>query len=273
MGYKLPLTNLENVTPGNIATLKCPAGPGSPTYDQIRLELSGGMTPAHIEWVRGKIEGRIFYDEGTGLMINDRDDYRGIFADASAVVLDFTEPRARNGAVEQLLASIPGSLIKSLTFEIKIAAGAPGGGKIYAFANYRPPTSNPYIRKLLNTNQAFASAGTDAVPQIMFLPVGAGGGKVKRIWIHEGTPAGITGLQLRIGNNVVHEVTRARLENDQKRNLLVPQAGIVVLDFVEDGNLAGMLDTSAAPQAELRVVGAANNYNVFFDLIDPIARL
>lgn len=273
MGYKLPLTNLQNVVAGNIATLKCPAGPGSPTYDQIRLELGGGMTPAHIEWVRGKINGRIFYDEGGGPVINDRDDYRGVYADATAVVLDFTEPRARNGAVEQLLASIPGSLVQDLTFEIKIAAGAPGGGTIKAFANYRPPTTNPYIRKLLNTTQAFSAAGTDAAPQIMYLPVGGAGGKIKRVWIHEGTPAGLTGVALRIGNNVVHEITRARLEHDQKRNLLVPQAGIVVLDFVEDGNLAGMLDTAAAPQAELRMVGAANTYTVYYDMIDPIGRL
>ena len=45
MGYKIPLTNLQNVAPGNTATLKCPVGQGAPTYDQIRLELSGSLTP------------------------------------------------------------------------------------------------------------------------------------------------------------------------------------------------------------------------------------
>ena len=39
MGYKLPLSNLQNVAPGNVATLKCPAGPGSPTYDQIKFQV------------------------------------------------------------------------------------------------------------------------------------------------------------------------------------------------------------------------------------------
>jgi hypothetical protein len=58
------------------------------------------------------------------------------------------------------------------------------------------------------------------------------------------------------------------------RNLLVPQAGITVLDFIEDGNLAGMLDTSAAPNVELRLVtGAAATFNVDYELIDPIGRL
>jgi hypothetical protein len=275
MGYKLNLTNLQNVAPGNVATLKCPAGPGAPTYDQIKLELSGGMTPAHIEYIRGKANGRIFYDEtGGGTVMQDRDEYRGIFTEAGYLVVDFTEPKARNGAAEQLLASVPGALLQDLSFEIKIAAGAPGAGRIQAIANYRPPTNNPFIRKLLSTSQSFAAAGTDASPNIMYLPTGGQGARVKRIWVREGTPGAVTGVQLRVANNVIHETTRARLENDQKRNGLAPQAGIVVLDFIEDGNLAGMLDTSTAPNVELRLVTSAGAaFTVDYDVIDPIGRL
>lgn len=274
MSFQLPLTNLQNVAPGNVATLKAPAGPGAPTYDALKLVLSGGMTPAHIESIRGKANGRIFLDEGTGAMLNDRDEYRGIFTEASVVAVDFTEPKARNGAAEQLLASVPGALLQDLSFEIKIAAGAPGAGRIKAVANYRPPTNNPFIRKLLNTTQAFSAAGTDAAPNIMYLPVGGAGGKLKRIWIHETTPGVITGTQIRVANNVIDESTRAEIENDQKRNGLVPQAGVVVLDFVRDGNLAGMLDTERAPMIELRLsTSAAGSFTVFYELIDPIGRL
>lgn len=274
MPYQLTLTNLQNVTPGNVATLKIPAGPGAPTYDGIKLVLSGGMTAAHIESIRGKANGRIFLDEATGTILQSRDAYRGVTTEASFVVLDFTEPKARNGAAEQLLASVPGSLLADLTFEIKIAAAAPGAGKIKAVAIYRPPTSNPYIRKMLATAQGFSAAGTDAAPNIMYLPVGGAGGKIKRVWIHESVAATTTGVQIRIANNVIHEATRAELENDQKRNGLTPQAGVVVLDFVSDGNLAGMLDTQNAPMVELRLTnGAACNYTVYYELIDPIGRL
>lgn len=274
MGYKLQLTNLQNVTPGNIATLKCPAGPGAPTFDQIRLELSGGMTPAHIEFVRGKANGRIFLDEQGGLIVNRRDAYRGLFTSASYVTLDFTEPKSRNGAAEQLLASIPASLLTDLSFEIKIAAGAPAGGRIRALANYRPPTTNSYIRKLLTTNASFSAAGTDAAPNITYLPNGDSGGKFKRIWIRESVNGLITGAQIRIANNVIHEVVRAQVEDDQKRNGLVPDAGMFVMDFIEDGNLAGMLDTGMAPGVELRLVtSAAGSYAFDFEMIDPIGRL
>lgn len=274
MGYKLPLSNLQNVAPGNVATLKCPAGPGSPTYDQIKLELGGGLLPADIEYIRGKANGRIFMDESTGTNITKRDTYRGIFTEAGYVVLDFTEPKARNGAAEQLVASVPGSLLQDLSFEIKIAAGANVASTLKASANYRPPTNNPFIRKLLNQTQAFPAAGTSGAPNIMYLPVGGAGGRVKRIWIREVGAGTVTNAEIRIANNIVHDVSRARAENDQKRNLLVPQAGMFVLDFIEDGNLAGMLDTSRAPTVELRLAtSGAGTYVVDYELIDPIGRL
>lgn len=274
MSFQLTLTNLQNVGPGNTATLKMPAGQGAPTYDTIKLLLSGGMTAAHIESIRGKANGRIFFDELSGTILTARDAYRGITSSAAVVAIDFTEFKARNGAVEQLLASVPGSLLQDLSFEIKVAAAAPGTGRIKAVAIYRPPTSNPFILKRLNTTQAFAAAGTDAAPNIMYLPTGGAGGKIKRVWIHESVAGTTSGVQIRIANNVIHEATRVELENDQVRNGLVPQAGVVVLDFVSDGNLAGMLDTERAPSVELRLVnGAAVTYTVFYELIDPIGRL
>lgn len=272
MSYKIPLTNLQNVVAGNTATLKLPVGKGAPTYDQIKLTLAGGALPAHILAIRGKANGRIFMDESSGTDLQKRHTYRGIPSTNGFQVLDFTEPKARNGSAEQLVASIPGALLQDLSFEIKLDAAFVG--TIVASANYRPPTSNPYIRKLLNTSQAFSAAGSDASPNIMYLPTGGAGGKVKRIWIHEDGAGAVTGVQLRIANNVVYEATRAAMEDDQKRNSLTPQASICVIDFIEDGNLAGMLDTANAPQVELRLVtSAAGSYRVYYELIDPIGRL
>lgn len=272
MAYKIPLTNLQNAVAGNTATLKLPVGKGAPTYDQIKLILSGGALPAHIESIRGKANGRIFMDESNGTDINKRHTFRGIPTAAGFCVLDFTEPKARNGAAEQLVASIPGALLQDLAFEIKL--GAAFVGTIKAAANYRPPTTNPFIRKLLNTSQAFSAAGTDASPNIMYLPTGGAGGKIKRIWIHEDGAGAVTAASIRIANNVVFECSRAELEDDQKRNSLTPQALICVLDFIEDGNLAGMLDTSNAPTVELRLsTTAAGSYRVYYELLDPIGRL
>jgi len=274
MGFQLPLTNLQNVAPGNTATLKVPCGPNSPTYDQFKFFLSGGMLPAHILSIRGKVNGRLFMEEATGTVITARDSYRGISTAAGVVVIDLTEPKARNGAAEQLLASLPGHLCQDITFEIKIDATAPANGKIKAVAVYRPPSENPWVRKLMPTTISFSAAGTEAAPNIVYLPIGDAGGKLKRIWIRESTDNVVTGGQIRLANNVVHEFVTAEIENDQLRNGLVPQASLVVLDFMADGNFAGMLDTSQAPSAELRIYNsAACSLSIDYEYVDPIARL
>lgn len=270
MRIKLRVTNLQNVAPGNTATLKLPTGKNAPTLDKVILELTGGLTPAHIESIRGKANGRLFLDEITGTVINRRDDYRGVFTAPGFITLDFTEPGARNGAVEQLMASVPCSLLQDLSFEIKLAAAAPANGRIDAQMVVRQPTQNPYIAKKLNTTQSFAAAGE----QIMYLPTGGAGGKIKRIWIHETTAGTLTDLEIRVGNTTAYETNRAKLEHSQKQNKQTPQAGIVVLDWIEDGNLSGMLDTANAAQVELRMKSsAANTYQVFYEFIDPIGRL
>jgi hypothetical protein len=269
MKFKQRLTNLQNVSPGNTATLTLPVGKNAPTLDKIQFELSGGMLPAHIESVRGKANGVMFYDEITGTIINKRDDYRGIFTDPLFLTVDFTEPNARNGAIEQLAASVPLSLVQQMIFEIKIAAGAPALGRIDASMLIRPPTNNPYIKKQRSSSVSYPNSGE----QIAYLPTGGAGGKLTRIYIHEQTPGTITNLELRVGNTVSYEVTRAKLEYEQKRNGLVPQAGIVVLDFIEDGNLSGVMDTGTSANIELRITSsAANTYQVFYQLVDPIGR-
>jgi hypothetical protein len=270
MTFKLNATNFQNVEAGNTAILTLPVGKNAPTLDKLLITLGGGLTAADILSVRGKANGRLFFEETAGAVaIKKRDAYRGIFTEAGFLTLDFTEPKARNGAVEQLLASIPMGLLSKLQFEFKLAPGANVASTMSAQMHLRQPTSNPFILKRLNTNEHFGNAGQ----HIMFLPTGGSGGKMKRIWVEEAAPASITNVELRVGNTVVYETTRAELEHSQKENGLTPQAGIVCLDFIEDGNLAGVLDTGNSANVEARIYGAADTYNVFYDFIDPINRL
>lgn len=271
MSFKLNATNFQNVAPGNTGTLKLPTGKNAPTLDKLIIQLTGtGVTAEHITSIQGKANGKLFFDEGTGTIHKLRDTYRGVFTEAGFLTIDFTEPKSRNGAAEQMMASVPMNLLQNLSFDFKIAAGAPADMKLTAQMVVRQPTNNPYIAKLLNTTQAFVNSNG----QIMYLPTGGAGGKVKRIWIHEATPGTIIDLEIRVGNSVGYETNRAQLEHEQKRNGLTPQAGIVCLDFVEDGNLSGVLDTGNAANVELRLNSSAGNtYNVYYEFIDPIGRL
>lgn len=270
MTFKLNATNLQNVAAGNTAVLTLPVGTNAPTLDKILFTLGGGLTAADIVSIVGKANGRMFFEESGGAVaVKKRDAYRGIFTEAGFLALDFTEPKARNGAVEQLLASIPMGLLQKLQFELKLAPGANVASTLTAQMHLRQPTRNPFILKRLNTSQAFGNNGE----HIMYLPTGGAGGKMKRIWVEEAAAGSVTNVQLRVGNTIVYETTRAELEHSQKENGLTPQAGIVCLDFIEDGNLAGVLDTGNSANVEARIYGAADTYNVFYDFIDPINRL
>lgn len=266
MSIKLPLNNLIGVVPGNTALLTVGH---KGTIDKIHFRLSGGLTAAHLESIRGLADGRLFMEE-TGPDVVVKDAYRGIATDAAFVTLDMTEPNARNGASEQLLASIPNNLLQSLQFEIKISGGAPALGRIDASAEMRPATSNPNIRKLMRNLPQFPAIGD----HIMFLPVGTAGGKIKRMFIKESTAGGVTKAQIRIGTQVLWEATRADIEYQQKRNDLLPQAGWLVLDFIEDGNLAAVFPTDKANEVQVILTSTAvQNYVTQTEYIDPIGRI
>lgn len=266
MSIKLPLNNLIGVVPGNTAVLTVGQ---KGTIDKIHFQLSGGMTASHIESIRGLADGRVFMEQ-TGPDAVTMDSYRGIATDAAFITLDFTEPRARNGASEQLLASIPNNLLQSLQFEIKVAAAAPAIGKIAASAEMRPATANPNIRKLMRNLPQFPAVGD----HIMFLPVGSAGGKIKRLWIKESSAGGVTKAQIRIGTQVLWEADRATIEYEQKRNELLPQAGWLVLDFIEDGNLSAVFPTDKANEVQVILTStAAQNYVTLTEYVDPIGRI
>lgn len=274
MTLKTKLTNLQNVAANSTATLIVPTGKNAPTWDRFRFTLGGGATAAMIAAIRGKINGRIFYEQAGGAAdVNLYQVFKGIYTEAAFVDLDFTEPNARNGAAEQLVAALPGQMMQDLRFELDLTAAFVG--TISADAQYRPPTANAYVTKHLSAAQSFAAQGSDGAPNIFYMPTGLSGGKIKRIYVHELSGGNVTNVQIRLGNAVPFEATRAQIEHDQKRNKLVPQAGLFVLDFVEDGNLTGLFDTGGIANAELRLsTSAANsNFRVVYEFIDPLNRL
>jgi hypothetical protein len=215
------------------------------------------------------IDGRQFYVESSGTVHNARRSYQTLANDATELVLDFTEPNAKT-AIEQNLTAIPLSQIQDIRFEFDIAANAPVNMTVRALAHYRAKTTNPYIKKVFRIPQGFQGGGE----QIVYLPNAQKGGKLMRVWLHEGTPNNITAVEVRTKNTVGIEATRTELQKSQQHNGLTPQSGVVVLDFIEDGNLGGWFDTSVLSDVELRITAtAADTYQVFLEYADPIARL
>jgi hypothetical protein len=269
MGLYDRIANVQNTAPGKIAIIELPC---NVTYDKVHLKLGGGLTAANLLRIEGQANGKPFYVT-TGADVIAEQKYKGIATDNAWVTLDFTEPNARGGAGPQYAASIPANLLASLKFFITVDAAANPLMTLEAKAEFRGPSTNPFIRKMIDFNAALPNVGDND----LFLPAGASGGIVKRVWLHN--TGKITGWDLRVNRLSARRQVQADWQYEQGQNKLAPQANLDVLDFIVDGNLQGALDTSKdaqgkVPSVELRVtVSAAEVVRGYLEYIDPIARL
>lgn len=258
------MIDLQNVGPGRTAVLKLSY---RATFDKIHLILANGLTKAHIGRIEGKANGVTFFvDDGS--LIGLRDAYQGVFVDPNVITIDFTDPNTRGGAAAQYLAAVPRNLLNSLTFEIEVKAAAPGAGTMTAEGEYRAPTPNPFILRRKDFNVPLAITGENDV----MLPTSVNGGLIKRIWIHH--TGNVTKAELRADQTPMIRASNGSITYAQKRNRLVPQANILVVDFVADGNLMGMLNTAGLQECLLRLTTTGpDTVKAFIDYVDDLKRL
>lgn len=269
MGFYDKISNVQNVRPGGVAIIELPC---NVTYDKLKLKLGGGLVAADITRIEGKANGKTFFVD-TGTRNQLRQAYKGLHVSADFVTLDFTEPNARGGAVPQFMASIPANLLSRLTFEVTIDAAANVASTMECHTEFRAPTTNPFIRKMIDFNVTLGAAGEHD----LFLPAGAVGGIIKRVWLH-GTDK-LTGYDLRVNRLTARRALKVDWIHEQAENGLTAQAAMDVLDFIADGNMQGALNTGAdakgnIPTVEFRAtVSAAESLTGYIEYIDPIGRL
>jgi hypothetical protein len=258
------MIDFQNCTPGNTGILKLSY---NATFDKLHLKLAGGLTKAHLGKIEGKANGVTFFEDSIPY-IAVRDAYQGIFTQADTVTIDFTEPNTRGGAAAQYLSALPRNLLNSLTFEIEILPAAPAGMSLKCEGEYRDPTQNPFILRRKKFAIPLGVTGDNDYT----LPSGKDGGLIKRAWIHH------TGIiqkaELRTNGNPRIRSTVASTEYKQKRNRVVPQANLLVLDFIDDGNLMNMLNTTNVTETLLRLnTNGTGQATVYLDYVDDLRKL
>lgn len=258
------MIDLQNAKPGQVGVLKISY---NATIDKVHFFLGGGYTKADVSRIEGKANGTTFYVDDAASLAK-RDAYQGSYSDNSIITLDFTEPNARGGAPEQYLASIPRGLLNSLTFEVTIKDTANPAGTMRAKAEYRGPTKNPFILRRKDFNVPLQLTGDNDLT----LPAEINGGLIKRIWLHH--TGHVTKAELRTDGVPRIRTSVADMEYAQKRNKLVPQANVLVLDFLADGNIMGMLNTANVKEAFLRLTtDAPDSLKAYIDYIDDIRKI
>lgn len=258
------LIDFQNRSSGSVAVLRIPP---NRTLDKLHINLPAGVTKSQILRIEGKLNDRTFFVD-TGVSLTKKDSYlSGVFGfvDSQIITIDFTEPGARGGAPEMYLTSIPVNLIGKVVFEITIAESVTNAqaAAITADNEYRGPTGNPFVLRRRDINQALPIAGEND----LLIPSKESGGLIKRIFIeHTGN---IKSAELRGDGQTKYRFDLTNLGYVQKRNGMVPQTNLAVLDFVAAGNVAQAFNTKGFTESLLRLTtSGADVARIYVDFVD-----
>jgi hypothetical protein len=181
-------TNVTPYYPGGTVIVNFPLGV---TYEQIKVQLLGGLTCEQITQARLKVNGKAVFTVAGGDLKNENL-YDGKINDDFTFWLDFTQQNAKsssaNGkptsqAAEMLVACYPSNLFQSFTLEMDIASTAPavGVGGVTVYTTENDPSQNQFVLKQLFANYNFQTAQNNDIA----LPVGQSGGIIKQLFFHQ----------------------------------------------------------------------------------------
>jgi len=268
--------DFQNIGPNRTAILTLPLGP---TYEAIHFDLDGGLVVSDIESIVGLIDNKPFWT-ATGAEFAKQVGYEGLVVPDTKFTLDFTLRHAKSQgstsgptsqAAEMLLTCLPSAVMQSLTFQLKIRAGAPAGSAMKALMQIAEPTNNPYVMKQFQATQSLAAANTHSI----LLPTGEAGGMMQKLYIHKIDGVGnITGLELKNNGVTICETTPEELQYIQTTWYnKVQQAGLIVLDFHLQGLRSKLFNTVVGKNTYMKLTtDGAMNLNLYSRFIDPINR-
>jgi hypothetical protein len=210
--------------------------------EKIVLDLGGtSFTRSMITLIQLKANGKVIY-ETDGAKQGSTNLYNGQTDDATKLKIDFMDrksvtPNARQAGAIDLSAA---SGVANLRMEVTISgATAP---TLAGVVDVSPVSLDPAevgIRALVSRRHratyVVGAAGEFALPVPHVDPAG-GGSNYRRIFLFA---SNCTSFKTKREGVVEHELTKAQNEFNQQDNFKTPQAGLIVFDPVQDGQLAG----------------------------------
>ena len=272
MGINIKLQPANNVVATGLATLDLASLLGN-SVERITLQLGGtAFTKAMLVGIQLKANGKVIYDT-TGPRLDARNQYRGIVANANFLTLDFSEIFSKTELGQNLGAIDTTVGVNSLKLELAIAgATAP---TIQGWAECGRPqvdaaqvATRNLIAKIHNATMTIGASGTFSLPVPHLLPVD-GGSLFKRIAIFS---ANCTGVQIKKNGIVIEEEIKVVNDNRQTEYGRKSQAGLYMVDFIQDNNQSGILNTRDAQTMEfLATFSGAETITIESELLEPLA--
>lgn len=237
---KLKLSQFPSVTPGGSSTLVTNELQGRAIYG-IVFALGGTFTKAQMTRIQISLDGKDILNNISGQNIQDLNDYDGLSNGAGMLVYYFGDPTARTIRGQRLGMLDMSIYDADLEIQVDVDAGALNP-TLQCWALVGPAKQNmglgfnlaeaATLRSLLRTQIQFAGAVAKKSENVH---IGTqAGSRVRRLSHFH---ANLTSMEVRKNGQVRRDDLTIALDNLlQADNARVPQAGLYVMDFVEDGN-------------------------------------
>lgn len=257
----LPFTN---VVANGVASVSLPIGM---SYNKILLQLGGTFTKAMITNIKVKLNGKTVY-ENTGSRLDLINTYRKRAVSTAFLVIDFTEPDAKDMA-EQFIGNLNTAQgVSSLTLEVTIAgATAP---TLESFSELAPPAALAAIAKQILFTGSFGGAGKFP---LKLIDIANRGAIIKRVHFAHG--GFVTAVEVKKNGVVIYDniITAVNTFYQLEHNK-VAQTNIYTFDPCLDNNYSNAIRTADATSLEFNItVSAADTITAVLEAVDLLGNM
>lgn len=235
---RLPL--IQNIGPNQRATIRLPLGR---TYNKITLFCGGNITAALLTNIVLKVNQGEKQRWKTSAQLQGRNSYNLGASDPAVLALSFVEKDAKDLAAMEIgsyaLTAEAGVQDAVLEFDIGTYV-VTAGSTIVAVAEVTEPSANRLIVRTRYQQKTLAGATEEQI----IIPSGQNGEQLKRLMIF-GTKTLVDSIRVRRDDSDEFEsITVLQNEFMQKEYGKVPQAGLIIVDFIQRNIASDMLNTA-----------------------------
>lgn len=240
----------SNVAASGVASVSLPVGM---SYNRIILQLGGGaFTKAMITDIKVKLNGKVIF-QNTGSRLDLINTYRKRAVSANFLVIDFTEPDAKDMAEEFISAINTASGVSSLTMEVTISGATTP--TLDSYAEVGPPAPLGIIGKQILFTTSFTGSGKFP---FKLIDVANRGAIVKRVHFAHG--GNVTALEVKKNGVVIHDniPTVVNTFNQLDYNK-VAQTNLYTYDPCMDNNYSNAIKTQDMTSLEFNLTTSATD--------------
>lgn len=258
----LPFTN---VVASGVATVSLPVGM---SYNRVVLALGGGaFTKAMITDIKVRLNGKVIF-QNNGSRLDLINTYRKRGVSASFLVVDFTEPDAKDMAEEYIGNLNTAQGVSSLTMEVTIAGATTP--TLDSYSEFGPPAPLGVVAKQLLFTTSFGGAGKFP---FKIIDVANRGAIIKRVhFAHTGF---VTAVEVKKNGIVIHDNILTAVNTFYQLDYnKVAQSNMYTYDPCLDNNYTNAIKTQDMVSLEFNLtVSAADTVTAVPEVLDLLGNM